>query len=216
MSSWSVSTIETETNFDCPFGICVASLSPVLTFFGDMCGVCRIAGTVSSDGGTQLLRIDRIVGGAGIWIVAQLAFSADRNALFAVDNSHHGVRRLNLTTMKVDTVAGTPMSDGHRDGAAKQAQFNDPWGIVLDADGSLLISDRDNHCLRRLSADLALVETVAGVPGQKGSQDGAAKQATFNWPRGLAADVNGDVLIADFSNKLVRRLHDGEIGRAHV
>jgi len=76
------------------------------------------------------------------------------------------------------------LSKGHRDGAAAQARFFFPTGLALLPDGRVL-TDQYNHRIRLLSADLQQVCTVAG-DGEDRHQDGAAAQARFNYPTGLA------------------------------
>ena len=53
-----------------------------------------------------------------------------------------------------------------------------------------------NHRIRVLSADLQQVSTVAGA-ASAGHRDGAAAQAQFNCPCGLALLPDGRVLVAD-------------------
>jgi hypothetical protein len=72
-------------------------------------------------------------------------------------------------------------------------------------DGRVLLSDFSNHRIRLLSADLQQVSTVAG-DGEVGHRDGAAAQARFSSPNGLALLPDGSVLVADFGNNRIRVL----------
>ena len=56
-----------------------------------------------------------------------------------------------------------------------------------------------------LSADLQQVSTVAG-DGEDGHRDGAAAQARFHYPDGLALLPDGRVLVADAGNGCIRML----------
>jgi glucose/arabinose dehydrogenase len=104
----------------------------------------------------------------------------------------------------VSTVAGNG-ERGHRDGAAAQAQFRYPRGLTLLPDGRVMLADEGNHRIRLLSADLQHVSTVAG-DGEMGHRDGAAAQAQFTLPRGLALLPDGRVLVADALNHRIRLL----------
>ena len=55
--SVTVSTITAGDSMKYPYGICVASLSPVLAFVGDRYGLCR-----SAPGVDGTLRVGRIAG----------------------------------------------------------------------------------------------------------------------------------------------------------
>jgi len=89
---------------------------------------------------------------------------------------------LSADLQQVSTVAGDG-EEGHRDGAAVQAQFDSPDGLALLPDGRVLVADSWNHRIRVLSADLQQVSTVAG-DGEEGHRDGAAAQAQFRNPDG--------------------------------
>ena len=63
------------------------------------------------------------------------------------------------------------------------------------SDGRILIADCWNDRICMLSADLQQVTTVAGA-GTRGYRDGAAAQATFYYPSGLAVLPDGRVLVS--------------------
>lgn len=48
-------------------------------------------------------------------------------------------------------LAGVPKGKGHGDGDGEQAAFNQPRGVVACPDGSLVVADVGNHCLRRVT-----------------------------------------------------------------
>jgi hypothetical protein len=125
------------------------------------------------------------------------------------DGGTNLIRMLSADLQQVSTVAG----DGgqgywgrHRDGAALQAQFRTPYGLALLPGGrGVLVADYSNHRLRLLSADLQQVSTVAG-DGERGHRDGAAAQAQFRHPTGLALHPDGRVLVADQAGACIRAL----------
>ena len=103
----------------------------------------------------------------------------------------------------VTTHAGTGWP-GHKDGYAIAAEFFSPAGLALDlVNGALYVADQDNHCVRRISK--GQVTTLAGTR-KAGYKDGAAKQAMFNSPTGLALDAKGWVYVADRGNDRIRRV----------
>lgn len=81
-----------------------------------------------------------------------------------------------------------------------------PRGLVLTADGSLLISEMGTNVILRLSPAGAQT-TIAGtgVAGFSGDGD-AADAAQLNTPSDLAIDSTGNILIVDSANNRVREL----------
>ncbi len=133
-----------------------------------------------------------------------LAFDSQNQILYVADTFNHRIRKIDLKTQMVSTLAGS--SAGHQDGAALQAQFNSPRGLALDLQKRrLYIADTGNHRIRVLDLKTQMVSTLAG--SSVGNQDGAALQAQFNSPQGLALDVQKQLLyIADLNNHRVRKL----------
>jgi hypothetical protein len=124
--------------------------------------------------------------------------------VLVVDRNNNRIRVLSADLQQVSTVAGDG-GQGHQDGAAAQAQFHCPYGLALLPDGRVLVTDCANHRIRVLSADLQQVSTVAGG-GEAGHRDGAAAQAQFRYPFGLAVLPGGRVLVADGRNHRIRVL----------
>ena len=138
---------------------------------------------------------DGVAAAAKFGVVRAMLHLPDGRVLVA-DRCNHCVRVLSADLQQVGTVAGDG-EEGHRNGAAAQAQFHGPSGFALLSDGRVLVVDKDNNRIRMLSADLQQVSTVAG-DGEEGHQDGAAAQARFNYPTGLALLPDGiRVLSAD-------------------
>lgn len=120
------------------------------------------------------------------------------------------VRKLDLTTGRLTTVAGQFFEfdytgDG---GPATAAKLNFPLQAVADSAGNVYISDRDNHCVRRVSP-AGIISRFAGtctVEGYSGD-GGIATQAQMSNPTGLAFDASGNLLIAEYGNGVVRRVN---------
>ena len=110
------------------------------------------------------------------------------------------------------TLAGAPDTGaGDSDGTGSAATFNAPRGLVIDADGHLIVADSGNHRLRKIVVDrsgsvpVGIVSAFAGA-STPGKADGSAAAARFNSPQGLALDASGDVLVLDGNNNLIRRV----------
>lgn len=85
-----------------------------------------------------------------------------------------------------------------------KGSLHTPSGLALDHAGNLYIADTGNHAIRKLSKDGQL-STLAGT-GQAGQRDGAAAQAQFNGPTGVAVDWQGNVYVSDTYNDQIRKI----------
>lgn len=105
--------------------------------------------------------------------------------------------------MTITHLAGGDGGNDSVDGSRDAARFNDPRGIALDAQGNLFVADSLNHTIRRVTPQ-GEVSTLAGMPGLAGYADGAASEARFNHPWGVAVDGAGNVFVADSGNHTIR------------
>jgi len=91
------------------------------------------------------------------------------------------------------------------DGAAGVAAFRGPHAVaVAHHDNSLYVVDRENHSIRKISAN-GHVSTFAGS-GQPGFADSAGSQAQFDSPEGIAVGAGGTVYVVDRGNNRVRKI----------
>ena len=129
--------------------------------------------------------------------------------LFVADASDHALRVI-TPDGRSQLLAGLPGRYGWADGTAEQARFFKPLGIALGADGSLYVADSGSHRIRRVAPD-GRTTTVAGT-GQRGHRDGAAANAQFSEPSGVAVAADGSVYVADFGSHVLRRIApDGQV-----
>jgi sugar lactone lactonase YvrE len=159
----------------------IAGASPA---FGTADGVGRAARFAGTNG----LRSD----GSGI--------------LYACDSGSNTVRRVDVATGEVTTIAGAPNQSGSDDGVGSAARFSNPWGVAPDRSGNIFIADAENDTIRKLVPSTGEVTTIAGTAGQEGSADGVGAAAQFNFPEGLALDGAGNLFIADLGNATIRKL----------
>lgn len=108
-------------------------------------------------------------------------------------------------------LAGNPDGYGVVGGDLADARFQQPNLLISDGHGGYFLSDIGAYVIRRITAS-GKVSTYAGVPYSKGYQNGAASQALFNNPRGLALDSAGNLYVADSGNIAIRKITpDGEV-----
>jgi sugar lactone lactonase YvrE len=90
-------------------------------------------------------------------------------------------------------------------------KFNNPSDIAIASDGSLFITDTNNHviCKVTVSGD---IEVYAGKVGVFGHNNGDRLDATFNRPVGITIDKDDNLLIADSGNNIIRSIKpDGTV-----
>jgi streptogramin lyase len=79
-----------------------------------------------------------------------IAVGPDGN-VFVMDTENHAVRRIDLASSIISTVAGSGREGGSGDdGSATQATMNRPHGICLGPDGAIYIGDTSNHRVRQV------------------------------------------------------------------
>jgi hypothetical protein len=90
------------------------------------------------------------------------------NFLYVADTYNHIIRKIDLTTKQVTTIAGAAGISGATDvsnGDPLTARFNSPRGIAVDAQGYVWVADGSNNVLRVISPDNKYVYTVSGWIG---------------------------------------------------
>jgi uncharacterized protein (TIGR03437 family) len=133
--------------------------------------------------------------------------SADRAGnLFIADQFNHRIRKI-APDGTISTVAGTGAPGFSGDGGpATAAQINTPTGIFADTAGNLYIADVGNQRIRKVNGS-GIITTIAGN-GSKGygGDGGPATAAMFYNSVRVAADLSGNVLVADQSNHRIRKI----------
>jgi sugar lactone lactonase YvrE len=130
-------------------------------------------------------------------------------ALYFCDLDNQRIRRLDLKTRRLTTIAGNGEKGYRGDGGlAQDASLNMPHELRFDAKGDLYIAERDNHVIRRVDMKTGLISTVAGTgaPGFSGD-GGPGTKAQLRQPHSLLFDRDGTLLICDIGNQRIRRLH---------
>jgi DNA-binding beta-propeller fold protein YncE len=144
-------------------------------------------------------------GKAGLNEPAAVVVHGDR--LYVADQSNNRVRVIDLITQTIATVAGTGSAVYNGDGMpALEASLAGPSGLAVAADGTLYIADTFNGRIRAVDPVTGTISTIVGDGGEYRYQGPTeASSTSLSRPSGIAVDREGNLLITDSDNHLVRR-----------
>ncbi|MCM3872931.1 MAG: NHL repeat-containing protein [Pyrinomonadaceae bacterium] len=129
-----------------------------------------------------------------------LVVSVD-GTLYVADTGNNQVRQI-TTTGKVTTLPVSFSAEPNR------SSLRSPTGLSLTHDGFLYVTELDRGTIIQIAPD-GKACVIAG--NGSGYADGLGDAARFNKPTGVAIDPrNGDLVVADAANYLVRRLSHSE------
>jgi DNA-binding beta-propeller fold protein YncE len=129
----------------------------------------------------------------------------DREHLYVADTQNHLIRRLDLKTRTVDTVAGTGKQshDYFKEGSGRSVGLSSPWDLEL-VGRTLYIAMAGPHQIWQLDLEKQQVSTFAGS-GREARRDGPLLDAGFAQPSGITS--NGKSLfIADSESNIIRKI----------
>ena len=131
----------------------------------------------------------------------------DRGNLYIADQSNNRVRKVDLNTGLISTVAGTGETGYTGDGMpAAEAGISGPSGLAIGPDGALYIADTFSGRIRRIDPETGVISTVAGDGGEYRFSGMPNEFSTsLSRPYGIALDAAGNLLITDSDSHLIRR-----------
>lgn len=142
---------------------------------------------------------------AGLSGPSGLALDADGN-LYIADTFSGRIRKVDAATGLISTVAGDGTEYRYQ-GMPNEFStgLSRPAGIALAADGTLYITDSDNHLIRKWNPKTKIITAIAGNgKAQFDGDGGPAASCSLNYPFGVALDPSGNLYIADTFNHRVR------------
>jgi len=164
--------------------------------------ITTIAGTgaagFSGDGGAATSALINSPTGIVVDRVGNIYFS---------DWHNNRIRKITPSGI-ISTFAGTGEAGYSGDGGpATAASFsNELWALAADTSGNILVGDRANNVIRKISTT-GIVSTIAGTGSGGFSGDGGmATSATLDQPCGVALDNYGNIYITDQDNCRIRKV----------
>lgn len=131
--------------------------------------------------------------------------AARDDSLYIADCENHLIRKVDLKTKKVETLAGTGKQLRAAGGPARATPLNSPWDLVLSPDGKLLyIAMAGDHRIWSMDMEKNTVAVLAGN-GHEAIVDGPFAESSYAQASGLA--LHNDVLyVADSEGSAIRAL----------
>lgn len=143
---------------------------------------------------------------ATVYLPQGMALAADGSLYFG-QPADHTIRRINAANGHMEHVAGigTVAYNGNG-GPALTAGLAYPFGLTFNADGDLLIAERDAYRIRVIHAADGTISTFAGTQSPGNNTEVPALSANLHAPVGVRMRANGDVLLSMVGNNYVRYL----------
>jgi hypothetical protein len=131
--------------------------------------------------------------------------------IYVADGGNNAIRKISSgASPVVSTICGLgPTQGGYRGdgGPASKAAVDFPVGLFIDSSGDIYFGDGDNSRVRRIDGVTGIISTVAGSGLQGYAGDGGpALEAELNEPVGVVLDSQKNLLIADYSNNVIRKV----------
>jgi DNA-binding beta-propeller fold protein YncE len=143
--------------------------------------------------------------------------SAGGGSYYLADCKNNCLRLL-TGSGEATTVAGfcsnlTKHSGQFADGDKDSARFYCPADIAVGKDGNMIVVDRENARIRKVTPS-GNVTTIAGIgpmelkegEGQDGFLDGPGNEARFNDPQSVLIDPKGNIYVSESYNCRIRKI----------
>jgi NHL repeat len=136
--------------------------------------------------------------------------------LYIADTRNNKIRKVNLSTGIISTVAGIggPSGSSGDGGAATSAKLNEPKDVFVDESGNIFIADEKNNKIRVVAFDEdnptdSKIYTLAGTGVSGDTADRPAAEAKLNDPSGItmASSYGGSrIFISDRNSNKIKFL----------
>ncbi|HYG78111.1 MAG TPA: hypothetical protein VEK08_24110 [Planctomycetota bacterium] len=133
--------------------------------------------------------------------------------IYIADRDNHCIRKYDVTTGIVTTVAGQGGQGGFAgdNGLATNARLAFPESVAIDNKDNLYIADTGNNRIRRVDGATGIITTLAGTGAAGyGGDGGPSTLALLNTPTCVSLDYTATLLyIIDRGNNVCRRIDLG-------
>ncbi len=132
------------------------------------------------------------------------------NTLYIADTDNNRIRKIDLATNIVTTIAGTGEAGYSGDGgAATSATLSGPRDLEIGPDGDLYIADTDNGAVRAIELASGTIRTVVGTGtlGYKAGEEVPAAELQLHRTFGIDFDGDGNLYVNDSLNSRIVKVN---------
>jgi hypothetical protein len=141
------------------------------------------------------------------------------NLVYVADTEAHRIAKVDLSARPpvISTYAGIKGTHGYHDGPALTATFNEPYSLIMAADGTMYVADFMNSAIRKVSPDGATVSTLVGLQPVPPATVVAANRDTYSsptpvrfasafvpYPQVLRFDSAGNIVFGESVTRAIR------------
>lgn len=164
-------------------------------------------------GGSQGGFVDGDYASARFFHPQGIAYDPSGNVLYVADTENHAIRRIDLQSQKVTTIAGTGKQARafNDEGIGTKISLNSPWDLLIN-NGKLYIAMAGSHQIWTIDLATDEARVFAGT-GREGLTDGPRLKAELAQPSGITTDGHY-LYFADSEGSAVRRVAiqgDGDV-----
>ena len=127
--------------------------------------------------------------------------ATDGSFLYVADTGNHAIRKIDIVSGAVTTVAGDGIPGLPTD---TPSRFRSPEGIAV-LGGNLYAADTGNHAVQKVTTAGVIANFAGSISGVSGYVDDMGTAARFHAPGGIAA-VGTFLYVADTVNHAIRRI----------
>lgn len=203
----------TEAVLNAPMGVAIDSAGNI--FVADtgnnrirrVDAITGIITTVAGFGGGGYNGDNKPATSASLNQPQRVAVDADGN-LYIADTYNYRIRKVDLHTGMISTVAGTGGGGYNGDNRlATTASVYEPYDVAIDPAGNLIIADTLNCRIRKVDRATGMISTMVGTGSQGFTPDGApGYQTAITLVFGLTVAPDGALYFADYSTGMTRKL----------
>lgn len=141
------------------------------------------------------------------------ALAVDRDGnLYIADTENHRVRKVNIKTGIITTVAGGGESEPSDGKKAIEVQLNMPNGVAIDKAGNLYILDQANYRVYKVDTQGIITIVVGdGSSGYRGDGVPAIAAQISPYLGAISVDSKANLYIADRFNHCIRKINSQTI-----